>query len=98
MQYGASKSGAELLKIITKGRTTRLSADALLEYFRPLETWLEQQNRNEPVIGWNSNLDDVAMFKFMRANGGSRAAATAVQIMIIITGCSSFVWLNVNIL
>lgn len=87
MQYGASKTGAELLKIITKGRTTRLSADALLEYFRPLENWLEQQNRNEPVIGWNSNLDDVAMFKFMRANSTKRAM---VQISLLI-GCSSFI-------
>lgn len=62
MQYGASLSSSQLLKILTRGKTSRLSAEPLLDFFRPLKAWLEQQNRGE-TIGWNSNLDDVALFQ-----------------------------------
>jgi Angiotensin-converting enzyme len=49
MQKGASLPAPQLIKLITRGRTSRLSADPLLEFFRPLEAWLEVQNRDEPV-------------------------------------------------
>lgn len=49
MQKGASLPATQLIKVLTRGRTSRLSADALLEFFRPLEAWLELQNRDEPV-------------------------------------------------
>lgn len=62
MQHGASLPASQLLKILTRGKTSRLSAQPLLDFFAPLRAWLEQQNRNE-VIGWNSNMDDVALFK-----------------------------------
>lgn len=62
MQHGASLTSSQLLKILTKGNTARLSAEPLLNFFQPLRAWLEQQNRNE-VIGWNSNIEDVSLFK-----------------------------------
>lgn len=49
MQKGASLSSSQLIKLITKGKTSRLSAEALLNFFSPLEAWLEIQNRDEPV-------------------------------------------------
>lgn len=49
MQKGASLPASQLIKLITRGRTSRLSAEPLLEFFRPLEAWLELQNRDEPV-------------------------------------------------
>ena len=49
MQKGASLPASQLLKVITRGRTSRLSAEPLLEFFRPLDAWLEQQNRDEAV-------------------------------------------------
>lgn len=49
MQKGASLSASQLLKVITRGRTSRLSAEPLLDFFRPLEAWLELQNRDETV-------------------------------------------------
>jgi hypothetical protein len=49
MQRGASLSSSELLKLITGGRLSRLSVEPLLEFFRPLEAWLEAQNRDETV-------------------------------------------------
>jgi peptidyl-dipeptidase A len=49
MQRGASYSPSQLIKLLTRGKTSRLSADALLEFFRPLEAWLEGQNKDEHV-------------------------------------------------
>lgn len=40
----------------------RISAEAFLQFFNPLKAWLEQQNRHDN-IGWNSNMEDVALFK-----------------------------------
>lgn len=68
MQHGASLSPSQLLKILTRGKTNRLSAEPLLDFFNPLKAWLEQQNRND-IIGWNSNMEDVALFKSL--NGAS---------------------------
>lgn len=83
MQNGASMSGSQLLKIITKGKTDQLSAAAMIEFFRPLESWLEQQNRNEPVVGWNSNMDDVALFQqFNRGSCRQLEISIAVTILI----------------
>ena len=52
MQKGASLSASQLIKLITRGRTSRLSVEPLLEFFRPLEAWLDTQNRDEKV-GFN---------------------------------------------
>lgn len=49
MQRGASQSSSQLIKLITRGKMSRLSAEPLLEFFRPLEAWLEAQNRDETV-------------------------------------------------
>lgn len=68
MGSGASLPPSQLLKILSRGKTSRLSADALLEFFAPLRNWLEQQNRYD-LIGWNSNLDDVALFKSLSSGG-----------------------------
>lgn len=63
MQQGASMTASQLIKLLTKGKTSRLSAEPLLDFFRPLEVWLDAQNRDERVIGWNSNMDDVSLFQ-----------------------------------
>lgn len=68
MQHGASLSSSQLLKILTRGKTNRLSAEPLLDFFNPLKAWLEQQNRHD-ILGWNSNMEDVALFKPL--NGAS---------------------------
>lgn len=84
MQAGASKSGSELLKSISRDKTPRLSAAALLDFFRPLETWLEQQNRMEPVIGWNSNLEDVGLFKMVHSSARSIKSGTFVNFLMFL--------------
>lgn len=69
MEQGASVSTSQLIHLLTKGKSSRLSAQPLIDYFRPLEVWLEQQIKSEPVIGWNSNLADVALFQYINAAG-----------------------------
>lgn len=64
MQQGASMSSSQLIRMLTRGKSSRLSSQPLLDYFRPLEIWLEQQIRYEPVVGWNSNIADVALFQY----------------------------------
>lgn len=57
---GASQSWRDILKIATKGRTSRLDIRPMIEYFRPLYRWLEIQNQNEPVIGWQTFRHDIS--------------------------------------
>lgn len=64
MQKGASLSADNLLKLITRGRTSRMSADPLLEFFRPLEAWLEAQNRDETVSNLSSYRTLSILFHF----------------------------------
>ncbi|KFB45637.1 AGAP007982-PA-like protein [Anopheles sinensis] len=71
MQQGASLSPQQLIKLMTRGRTSRMSVDALLEFFRPLEAWLELQNRDEQLVGWRSTMEDVALYQpLLGRNGG----------------------------
>ncbi|XP_035778203.1 angiotensin-converting enzyme-like [Anopheles albimanus] len=75
MQQGASLTAAQLIKLLTRGKTSRLSVDPLLEFFRPLEAWLEAQNRDEEIVGWSSRMEDVALFQpLMGRNGHSSVA------------------------
>jgi peptidyl-dipeptidase A len=49
LEMGASKPWPDALKVFTGSR--EMSGDALLEYFRPLSTWLQQQNKGRRC-GW----------------------------------------------
>lgn len=82
MRNGASLAPSQLLKVLTRGKTTRISADALLEFFKPLKIWLEQQNRNE-IIGWNSNMDDVALFKSLTSGADNKDTIQYLCIIVM---------------
>ncbi len=49
LRMGASHEWPDALEAITGER--RMSSDGLREYFRPLEHWLEEQNRGQ-AVGW----------------------------------------------
>lgn len=86
MQYGASLTSSQLLKILTRGKTSRLSAEPLLDFFRPLKAWLEQHNRGE-TIGWNSNLDDVALFQPQVNGAKENSVVFGYFLIFIVTAC-----------
>lgn len=85
MKHGASLGASELLKIVTRGKTNRLSVEPMLEFFRPLEIWLEQQNRNEIVIGWNSNMDDVELYQGMHSAGSASNCGVFMAVLLCAT-------------
>ncbi|KAJ0170359.1 hypothetical protein K1T71_014287 [Dendrolimus kikuchii] len=74
MQPGSSKPASEIIRSITRGKTNRISPEALVKYFRPLELWLRVQNRDEGIIGWNSNYHDVALFAPQRGSSDNKKA------------------------
>lgn len=84
MQLGASLSASQLIKMFTKGKTSDVTAEPLLNFFRPLEAWLDQQIRNEPVIGWNSNIEDIELFQSMNSSPNRMHMSTLYVPLIII--------------
>lgn len=54
LALGSSKPWPDVLECLTGERV--LSADAILEYFKPLSKWLEETNKKLGVkIGWESS-------------------------------------------
>lgn len=88
MQLGSSLPANEVLRHLTRGKTNKLSATALLEYFQPLQLWLQDKNirEGEQAIGWNSNLDDVKLFKSI----GSRRVIGETLFWVICVGSLFF--------
>ncbi|XP_055595323.1 angiotensin-converting enzyme-like [Uranotaenia lowii] len=83
MQQGASLTSSKLIKLLTRGKTSRLSAEPLLEFFQPLEAWLELQNRGETVIGWSSRMEDFALFQpLVDRNGRNGAIQKSCRIVL----------------
>ncbi|XP_064085534.1 angiotensin-converting enzyme-like [Macrobrachium nipponense] len=62
LSLGASKPWWEVLEVMTGEK--RMSARALLDYFKPLEEWLKEDNRKSgDGIGWGDSwrsLDDIS--------------------------------------
>lgn len=38
--------------MLTRGKTSRMDAGAIMDYFKPLMDWLKQQN-SEEAAGWS---------------------------------------------
>ena len=49
---GSSKPWTEAIRVLTRGRTTRMDAGPIMEYFQPLMAWLREQNM-EDKPGWS---------------------------------------------
>lgn len=68
MQVGKARHWKDVIRMLTKGNTDRISANAMLKYFQPLLLWLRLQNREEDVVGWNTNNEDTMLFQPLVAN------------------------------
>lgn len=54
LQLGSSRPWPDAMEVLTGQRN--MDASALLEYFRPLQKWLEAENKkNEVFVGWESS-------------------------------------------
>ena len=57
LQAGSSRPWPDILNEMTGSK--KLDASALVEYFSPLEGWLDDQISNLGIpVGWNSTIDD----------------------------------------
>lgn len=51
LELGASKPWPDAMEVMTGQR--KMDASGILEYFKPLETWLVQKNKELGVnVGW----------------------------------------------
>jgi len=53
LKLGNSVHWSEAMNVITRGKTKKMDAEPLIEYFTPLIKWLKKQNEEE-VLGWRS--------------------------------------------
>ncbi|XP_043597026.1 angiotensin-converting enzyme-like [Bombus pyrosoma] len=72
LSIGSSRSWKDVVRQMTRGRTNRMDASAILRYFEPLNKWLKRQNEMEPVVGWITNRDDTALFFHWYQNGARK--------------------------
>lgn len=63
LKVGKARHWKDVIRMLTKGQTDRLSVEPMLKYFHPLESWLKVRNRDESVIGWNIHMQDNALFQ-----------------------------------
>ena len=57
LKAGSSKPWPEILMEMTN--KSKMSADPILEYFKPLENWLDEIiSQNNITVGWKSTIDD----------------------------------------
>ena len=84
LELGASRPWRDSLETLTGDRG--LNADALREYFRPLEDWLADENeKNEVKVGWT--VQDYGRFCEGLSSGASSSVHLGVaffSIMLII--------------
>ncbi|XP_068622266.1 angiotensin-converting enzyme-like [Battus philenor] len=89
MQAGSSKPAGDIIRTMTRGRTNRISPEALVQYFRPLELWLRAQNHDAPLIGWYSDARDVSLFS-PRVSGNSPSCVRIPNLLLAICCLYSF--------
>ncbi|XP_050500285.1 angiotensin-converting enzyme-like [Diabrotica virgifera virgifera] len=82
MRAGRSKHWREVMKILTRGETDKITADAMLNYFQPLILWLREQNRDERVVGWTTYKEDKALFQPLVLYGTSSVVRGRMFVLI----------------
>lgn len=83
---GKARHWKEVIKMLTRGQSDRLSAEAMLQYFQPLMLWLKVQNRNESVVGWMTSLEEESLFQpFLFANTCKNSFNTKLVTIVLIT-------------
>jgi peptidyl-dipeptidase A len=49
---GSSKPWPDVIRTLTRGKTNKMEAGPILEYFHPLMEWLKEQNKDY-ASGWS---------------------------------------------
>lgn len=84
MNIGKSKHWKDVVKLLTKGKSDRISADSMIKYFQPLFNWLKVQNKNENIVGWMTNQEDAALFQHLvSAENNLKHSSNVIRSVII---------------
>lgn len=71
LRFGKSRHWRDVIRVFTKGKTDRISAESMLKYFHPLEVWLKDQNKGEKTIGWHIAPENTALFQPLEFNSSN---------------------------
>ncbi|XP_024941481.1 angiotensin-converting enzyme isoform X2 [Cephus cinctus] len=86
LSVGASRNWKDVIRELTRGKTNRIDASAMLRYFEPLNVWLKRQNQMEPAIGWITNHEDTALFAhWYKSTGTTQISDLTVTLLLIIS-------------
>ncbi|XP_015522926.1 angiotensin-converting enzyme-like isoform X2 [Neodiprion pinetum] len=84
LSVGSSRNWKDTIREMTRGRTDRLDAGAMLRYFEPLAQWLRRQNQMEPVIGWITSQEDTALFAHWYKSKSTCLKPTSIALLLIL--------------
>ncbi|PSN37551.1 Angiotensin-converting enzyme [Blattella germanica] len=84
LALGSSRPWSEAIRIMTRGRTDKLDARPLLEYFKPLSMWLSVQNRDESLVGWSTTGEDTALFARWSVDASIAITPSIILIMNVV--------------
>ncbi|XP_057663789.1 angiotensin-converting enzyme-like [Diorhabda carinulata] len=84
MRVGKSKHWREVVKMMTRDQTDKITADSMLNYFEPLAIWLREQNRNERIVGWTTYKEDTALYQPLVYYGSSNKYSYELTITNVI--------------
>lgn len=63
LKVGKARHWKDVIKMLSRGYSTKITSDAMLEYFQPLMLWLKAQNKDERIVGWTTSKEDNALFQ-----------------------------------
>ncbi|XP_047368061.1 angiotensin-converting enzyme-like isoform X2 [Vespa velutina] len=90
LSIGASRHWHDVVRQMTRGKSNRLDADAIIKYFQPLYEWLKRQNEMEPVIGWITIQEDTALFAHWHQNQANYFTAISSIFFILVVASNIF--------
>ncbi|XP_043287785.1 angiotensin-converting enzyme-like isoform X2 [Venturia canescens] len=82
---GSSRSWQDIVRQMTRGKTNRIDASALIRYFEPLNKWLKRQIQMEPVIGWITSQEDTALFAHWYGSGGHSTRSSLTSTLVLVS-------------
>ncbi|XP_043682054.1 angiotensin-converting enzyme-like [Vespula pensylvanica] len=84
LSIGASRHWHDVVRQMTRGKSNRLDADAIMKYFQPLYEWLKRQNEMEPVIGWITIQEDTALFAHWHQNRANNFTSISIFFILVV--------------
>lgn len=69
LRVGRARHWRDVIRMLTRGQTDRVSSEPILNYFQPLFLWLKVQNKDETTLGWTTKMEDTMLFQPLFSSG-----------------------------